>query len=79
MGDQICISVATGLQPWRGGNMFPLAATGAGLMLGALKLSLCGFKAVGEKHYFKTSLILCANRALRVFCITDHNFGVFFC
>lgn len=55
-------------------TMFPLAATDAGLLLGALKLSLCGFKAVAEKHYFKTSLILCANRALGLFC-TDHSFG----
>lgn len=77
MGDWICISVATGLQPWKGENMFPLAATDAGLILGALKLSLCGFKAVAEKHYFKISLILYANRALGVFC-TDHSFGWFF-
>lgn len=52
--------------------MFRLAATDAGLILGALKLSLCGFKAVVEKHCFETSLILCANTALGVFC-TDHS------
>lgn len=58
-------------------NMFPLAATDAGVILAASKLNLYGFKAVAEEHYFKISLILCPNRALSVFC-TDHSFEGFF-
>lgn len=50
MGDGICISVATGLHPWRGKNVFPLAATDASLILGALKLNFCVIKAMAEKH-----------------------------
>lgn len=50
MGDGICISVATGLHPWRGKNVFALAATDASLILGALKLNFCVVRAMAEKH-----------------------------
>lgn len=56
MGDGICVSVATGLQPWqreRGKCIFPFAAADAGLILDALKLNLCVVKTVAERHYFK--------------------------